>query len=85
METTVRDRVAMGQAATAPANDGARPLYTVADIRRLFRCSRSKVYSIPGLADCRVPHAPGVRFDPNAVDALLRAPAPARRRSRATA
>lgn len=60
---------------------GARPLYTLADIERLFRCSRSKVYTIAGLADCRVPNAPGVKFDPDAVDELLRAPR--RRRKRA--
>lgn len=62
----------------------ARPLYTIPDIMRLFRCSRSKVYAIPGLADCRVPHVPGAKFDPDAVDKLLRAPV-TRRGSRAAA
>ena len=67
-----------------PTPKPPRELYIVADIMRLFRCSRSRVYSIPGLADCRVPHAPGAKFDPDQVDALLRAPVP-RRRSRAAA
>ena len=62
--------------------EGARPLYKVPDIIRLFGCARSTVYTIPGLADCRVPHAPGARFDPDMVDELLRAPRP-RRRGRA--
>lgn len=62
----------------------ARPLYKIPDVMRLFNCGRSTIYTIRGLADCRVPNVPGAQYDPDAVDKLLRAPS-TRRGSRAAA